>query len=815
MLLRLSIVPGTGDSGVACSIHVAVPSLRVIHRIPALASQCQHRTTDSPHRFREAIHAMAAEIATPHVKRPRLAAELIVANAPDPVFVCDLKGKILEVNHAVSQLLGLRRDEVLEQSLSRFLSPAETSEFVGAVREVVKRGVTRNVRLAPRTVSGEIIPTALNASVLRSPGGQPIGVIGILRDMRELDKTRAYAESLIKNAPDPVFVSDLGGKILQANDAVFNLLGFRPDELIEHSLSRIISVDETREFMTALREVVERGATRNARLHPRSASGEIIPTTLNASALRTTGSDVIGVIGILRDMRELDKAWRYAESLIKDAPDPVFVTDLQGKILQANDAVSELLGLRQDQVVEQSLLRFIGPEETGEFVAALREVVERGITRNVRLNPHNASGDVIPTTLNASALRDADGRVAGAIGILRDIRAYEQVVRALEESRRELEAANRAKDRFLAMVSHELRTPLTAMLGWAKMLRGGMLDESSAAHALEVIERNSTLQAHLIDDLLDLSRIVTGKLQLELRPVDPVGVVEASIDAVQALADAKEIALRVILDPSGGSVLGDPQRLQQVVWNLLSNAIKFTPQRGRIDLRLERIGAAARISVRDTGPGICPDLMPHIFDPFHQGESARRVGGLGLGLAIVRHIVELHGGSVRAESAGEGHGATFIVELPGTGGEFTSLRPGVAHRPSASSINLSGVNVLVVDDDADARELLMTILHYAGAKVAVVSSAAEALQALHRHPADVLLSDIGLPEEDGCVLIRKVRQLDPKNGGLIPAIAVTADARAETRVRALSAGFQLHIAKPVDPAELTRLIAEIVHDRGH
>jgi PAS domain S-box-containing protein len=257
--------------------------------------------------------------------------------------------------------------------------------------------------------------------------------------MRELDKARAYAESLIKNAPDPVFVSDLDGKILQANDAVFNLLGFRPDELIEHSLSGIISVEETREFMTALREVVERGATRNARLHPRSASGEIIPTTLNASALRATGSDVIGVIGILRDMRELDKAWRYAESLIKDAPDPVFVSDLQGKILQANDAVSELLGLREDQVVEQSLSRFIGPEETREFVAALREVVERGITRNIRLNPRNASGDVIPTTLNASALRDAGGRVAGAIGILRDMRAYEQVVRDLEESKAELQ----------------------------------------------------------------------------------------------------------------------------------------------------------------------------------------------------------------------------------------------------------------------------------------------------------------------------------------------------------------------------------------
>src|SRR5438105_14189952 len=249
-------------------------------------------------------------------------------------------------------------------------------------------------------------------------------------------------------------------------------------------------------------------------------------------------------------MRELDKARAYAESLIKNAPDPVFVSDLEGKILQANDAVSALLGFRPDELIEQSLSRFISPEETREFTAALREVVERGVTRNARLNPRSASGEVIPTTLNASALRDADGKVSGAIGILRDMRAYERVVRALEESRQELQAADQAKDRFLAMVSHELRTPLTAMLGWTRMLRCGMLDDASAARALEVIERNSKLQAHLIDDLLDLSRIVTGKLQLELQPVDPVGVVEASIDAVQALADAKGISLKVILDAS-------------------------------------------------------------------------------------------------------------------------------------------------------------------------------------------------------------------------------------------------------------------------
>jgi len=371
--------------------------------------------------------------------RGSLDASTIIANAPDPVFVSDLEGRILQANDAVSELLGFRPDELLEQSLSRFISPEEKREFTAALREVVERGVTRNARLNPRSARGEVIPTAMNASALRGPQGRVIGAIGILRDMRELDKARAYAENLIKNAPDPVFVSDLEGKIQQANDAVSELLGLRPDELLEQSLSRFISPEETREFMAALDEVVERGVTRNAVLHPRSASGEVIPTSLNASALRDADGKVIGAIGILRDMRELDRARAYAESLIKNAPDPVFVSDLEGKILQANDAVYALLGFRTDEVVEQSLSRFISAEEKREFTAALREVVERGVTRNARLNPRSASGEIIPTTLNASALRDPFGMVIGAVGILRDMRAYERVVRDLRASQAELQ----------------------------------------------------------------------------------------------------------------------------------------------------------------------------------------------------------------------------------------------------------------------------------------------------------------------------------------------------------------------------------------
>jgi PAS domain S-box-containing protein len=630
--------------------------------------------------------------------------------------------------------------------------------------------------------------------------------------MKDLD-----ANLIIANAPDPVFVSDPQGKILLANEAVSELLGFRKYEVLEQSLSRFVSLEEARELMVALREVVERGGTRNVRLNPHSAAGEVIPATLNASALRGPGGEVIGVIGILRDMRELDKARAYAESLIKNAPDPVFVSDLQGKILQANDAVYALLGFRTAEVVEQSLSRFITVDEAREFMAALREVVARGVTRNARLNPRSASGEIIPTTLNASALRDTDGTVIGAIGILRDMRAYERVVRDLEESRQKLDEVNRAKDEFLATLSHELRTPLNAILGWARLLRSGTLDAAGVSRGAEVIERNTRVLAQLIEDLLDVSRIITGKLRLDVRPADLVAVVTAAMEAVQTAADAKSIRLEASLGTDLGPVPADPDRLQQVVWNLLTNAIKFTPMGGRVDIRLERAESAMRLTVSDTGKGIRPELLPFVFDRFRQGETStgRQHGGLGLGLAIVRHIVELHGGIVRAESAGEGGGAIFSVDLPFTAAHAAAVVPEPTRRRVDSEalgrlISLKGLRVLVVDDEADARELMRMVLRFSGAEVTAAACAEEAFEQLeHWHP-DILVSDIGLPGDDGYVLIQKLRKWEAERGRSIPALAVTAYARAEDRRRALSAGFQMHVAKPLEPADLVAAIDSLV-----
>jgi PAS domain S-box-containing protein len=375
---------------------------------------------------------------------------------------------------------------------------------------------------------------------------------------------------------------------------------------------------------------------------------------------------------------------------------------------------------------------------------------------------------------------------------------------AAERSRHDAETANRAKDEFLATMSHELRTPLTAVLGWTRMLRTGSLDPATRARALETIERNAQAQVQLVEDILDVSRIVTGKLQLVVQPVDLGDVVRAAHDVVRFAAQAKGVTLELSLDPDVGPIMGDGQRLQQVMWNLLSNAIKFTSSGGRVLIRLERMESTARIIVRDTGAGISADFLPHVFDRFRQadGSSTRRHGGLGLGLAIVRHITEQHGGTVRAESAGPEQGATFIVEIPIN---FVPVACQEGAEVPVPAQPLRGMTVLVVDDEIDARDLIAMILRGAGAQVVTAPSADAALDMIARtHPA-VLISDIGMPGNDGYALLAELRRL----GIAIPALAVTAYGRDEDRRHALRAGFRLHIPKPIDAALLIDAVSAL------
>jgi len=388
-----------------------------------------------------------------------------------------------------------------------------------------------------------------------------------------------------------------------------------------------------------------------------------------------------------------------------------------------------------------------------------------------------------------------------------------QMLAREQEARQQAEAANRIKDEFLAVLSHELRSPLNPILGWSRLLRNGKLNAAKTAQALEIIERNAQLQSQLIEDLLDVSRILRGKLSLNITPVNLASTIKAALETVQLAAEAKSIQIQTVFDPTIGQVLGDSARLQQVIWNLLTNAVKFTPDRGRVEIQLQQIGSQALIQVRDTGKGISPDFLPYVFEYFRQADATttRTFGGLGLGLAIVRHLVELHGGTVQVDSPGEGQGATFTVRLPLIKDKSSTHKAEGNSSPfTPESSPLTGIRVLVVDDDVDSREFIAFVLEQLGAQVSTVTSAGEAIASLEQLPPDILLSDIGMPDMDGYMLMRQIRAMPPEQGGQILAIALTAYAGEIDRQQALAAGFQHHLAKPVEPDELVKVILNLL-----
>ncbi|MES1244070.1 MAG: ATP-binding protein [Acidobacteriota bacterium] len=426
--------------------------------------------------------------------------------------------------------------------------------------------------------------------------------------------------------------------------------------------------------------------------------------------------------------------------------------------------------------------------------------------------------------------RIIEGLAAQAAVAMDNARLYDAAQQALREretllaseqaARQEAEVASRAKDEFLGLISHELRNPLNAILGWTRLLAGGQLDPVALVRAVDTIDRNAKLQARLIDDMLDVSRIVSGKLRLDAQPVDLTGVIHAAVDTSRSAADAKEIRLQIVLDFGAGVVLGDPVRLQQIVWNLLSNAIKFTPKNGRVQVQLERVSSHVEITVSDTGPGIDEDFLPHVFERFRQADSSasKKHGGLGIGLSIVRHLVEMHGGAVTAGNRVDPSGAVFTVRLP-----LMAVKPLAepadpqrVHPAAGGSVSfdcppeLQGVKVLAVDDEADARHLLTAVLERCGAAVRTCSSAADVVATLEDFEPDVLVSDIGMPGEDGYALIRRVRAWEAEGGRKpVPAVALTAYARVEDRLQALLAGYNMHVPKPVEPAELAIVIASL------
>jgi PAS domain S-box-containing protein len=540
-----------------------------------------------------------------------------------------------------------------------------------------------------------------------------------------------------------------------------------------------------------------------------------------------------------REREELNRRGEHrVQQLVDSVPLALWALRGDGTVHYCNRASTEYSGFNQDHSDEGDAARLVHPDDLTPLRQAWEAAYTRGEALETRCRLRRATdGSFRWHVGRAVPERDEAGTVIGWIVTAADIegqkRAEDEYAGVVERERQahgEAEAASRAKDEFLATLSHELRTPLAAMVGWTRMLRTGNLTPDKASKALETIERNAKAQADLIEDILDVSRIITGQLRLEIQPMDLAAVARAAIEAVRPAADAKEIHLEIRLGPLPAAFRGDPSRLQQVIWNLLSNAIKFTPPRGHVTLGVEEIRARAeapepggvRITVQDNGRGIDPAFAPFIFDRFRQIDSTskRAHGGLGLGLAIVRHLTELHGGTVEVESPGEDRGATFRLTLPRRreGEPGAPIEP-ARRTPSARAAidvmrdepqpDLRGVRVLLVDDEPDARELFAEVLEHYGATVTGAASAQEAVRLLRELRPTVLLSDIGMPHEDGLALIRRVRALPAEDGGRTPAAALTAYARSEDSERSLAAGFHLHAVKPIAPAALALLVREL------
>ncbi|MEP0760636.1 response regulator [Trichocoleus sp. DQ-A2] len=526
---------------------------------------------------------------------------------------------------------------------------------------------------------------------------------------------------------------------------------------------------------------------------------------------------------------ELKQSEERFRSLSACSPLGIFMTDIEGRCTYANPRCQAICGLTPNvetgtlaSLYEEGWLQSVHPEDRDRVYRHWSTCMSIGQECSNEFRCQTPEEIVRWVYLRSSPMLTDTGELIGHVGTLEDIterkaaeEARAQMIRE-QVARQEAEAANRIKDEFLATLSHELRTPLNSMLGWTQLLRSRKYDEKTTARALETIERNAKLQAQLIEDILDVSRIIRGKLRLNICQVNLVPVIEAALDAVRPAAEDKGIQLESVLDRAVELVPGDPNRLQQVVWNLLSNSIKFTSSGGKVQVRLFKDGDRAQISISDTGVGISPDFLPYIFDRFRQADSTttRRYGGLGLGLAIVHNLVGLQGGTIEARSEGEGKGSTFIVKLPVVSDQLKtcdleSISSG-KKVASASPPSLETLQVLVVDDDTDTRDFLRAALEQYHAQVTAVASVQEAMQALEHLKPDVLVSDIGMPNEDGYGLIRKVRALESQRGETsIPAIALTAYARGEERSQALEAGFQVHLPKPVEAIKLIASVANL------
>jgi PAS domain S-box-containing protein len=675
-------------------------------------------------------------------------------NANDIIYICDLEGKFTSLNLTAERLTGHKREDLLMKNFSSIVAP----ESMELVRRTIADRVANKGEAAPYEIEiickdGRRLPVEINSRLIYE-GSRPVAIQGIARDTSERKRDERVRQRLSRQAALRADISD----ILTAGDITLKQSLQKCSEAIvthlDASLARIWLFDEKEQALD-----LQASAGIYTRIHGAHARVPLNEFKMGSIAEEKTPHLTND---LANDPRMGDRDWAKREGLVSFAGYPLLIGD-------------RLIG-----VIAMFAKHRLEPDMLNSLEAVADKVVQ-GVQR-----------------------RWIEEQRAAFL-------EREQAARRLAED------ASRLKDDFLAMISHELRAPLTAILGWAQMLRSGALDRASAERALLTIERNAKSQAHLVGDLLDASRITSGKLTLETRPVELMSIVEAAVDGVRPTVEAKNLRMQIVLEPWVGPFNGDQERLKQVVWNLLSNAIKFTPQGGLIEVRLERLENKALLIVSDTGQGIDPEYLPYVFDRFSQMDSSsrRRQGGLGLGLAIVKHIVELHGGAIYAYSRGESQGSDFMVTLPlavqAVDGEASELWAGPSVEGGETrSGPLGGVSVLVVDDEHDTREILSVMLTRYGAEIRTAGSAAEAMKIFSQWLPDVLVSDIGMPEEDGYALIQKIRALPQENGGDVPAIALTAFASPQDKKTALAAGFQRHLSKPIEPVALAKTVALIL-----
>jgi PAS domain S-box-containing protein len=759
----------------------------------------------------------------------------IVESSDDAIIGKTLDGVITSWNKGAEKMFGYLAEEAIGRPITMLIPSDhhfEEDKILARLRsgERIDHYVTTRVR-KDRT----LVTISLSVSPIKTSSGKIIGASKIARDITEAQRAaEAVKQSeqlfhlLADCAPVMVWISgtnkqctffnkpwlDFTGRTMEQEVGDGWAEGVHPDDLEGCLATYVSSFEARKEFEMEYRLRRHDGVYR-----------WVLDKGLPLFAGRDSFTGYIGSCIDITERKDAEEALRVAEEQLRLVTENMAaaVTRCSRDLcyVWTSPVYANWLHRDPQEIVGRPIVDVIGVDGFNTIRPHIDRVLAGHKEDYVAFVNFAGPGQCwihatyVPT-------KDRNGVVNGWVAVVTDIterrrleEEREHLLNAEQKARAQAEQVSRLKDEFLATVSHELRTPLNAILGWATLLRAGGLSDQQSVQAMETIERNAKNQAQLIEDLLDVSRVITGKFRLDVRPVMLASVVESAISSVLPASDAKGIRIQTALDPNAGPVSGDAGRLQQIVWNLLSNAIKFTPRNGKVQIRVERINSHVEINVSDTGQGIKAEFLPHVFDPFRQADAgtARQHGGLGLGLAIVRHLVELHGGRVTADSPGEGRGATFVVRLPlrihhkdlGEGVHPTAPTPRRAiegERP-----DLSGVKVLLIDDELDTRTLLRAVLEECNADVRDVGTAEGGLQMARDWDPSIVVSDIGMPGDDGYDFIRKFRESQAERSSRTPAVALTAYARAEDRVRALTAGYQVHVAKPVDPLEFVLVIA--------